>query len=58
MFIKEKKPKIYAIIGTNTWQNSISLIISNIVTKGIMVLESVIKYSEYREMAKNRQCIN
>jgi len=54
MFIKEKKLKIYAAIETNTWWNGIFLIMSNIVTKGIMALESVVKYGKYREMAKNR----
>ena len=55
MFIRRKTgPKLYAVIGTNAWWNDISLIISNIVAKGKMALESVVKYNKYRKIAKNR----
>lgn len=55
MFIKEKKgPKIYAAVGTNTWYNNISLTASSIVGKRTIVLESVVKYSKYRKVTKNR----
>ena len=30
---------------------------SNIVVKGIIALESVVKYSKYREIAKNKKYI-
>jgi len=38
----------------NAWWNDISLIISNIVAKGTIALKSVVKYSDYRKMTKNR----
>ena len=42
----------------NAWWNDIFLIISNTVAKGIIILESVVKYSEYKEIIKNRQYMN
>jgi hypothetical protein len=34
--------KIYAAVGTNTWWNDISLIVSSIVGKRTIVLESIV----------------